>query len=103
MAGIAGQKFEDIEDCCNCRPPSAAGVECALNSQTSLGKLFSAGMSGNFSDLIKYPSLNPQISKDPSFTSAVFNSLLSHKSEDQALLVSPLPVQGGTMLDPCND
>ena len=58
-------------------------------TQNSLGPLFSAGFSGNFGELLRHASLGSQLTKDQSFNSAMFHSLLSQKSDDHAAMVSP--------------
>ena len=73
----------------SCRPLPTLSEEGEqlLGNLPSMGRLFSSGLSGNFSELVKHPSFSSQIAKNPSFSSAVFSSLLSQRSEDQAMLV----------------
>ena len=73
-----------------CRSDGDAGAELFLRSMPSFGNtLLSSGFSGNFSQLVRHPSFSSQLTKDPSFGPAVFQSLMSQKSEDQAMLVHP--------------
>lgn len=83
--------------CCSlpALPGEREGAVAAFPSLPSWGHshlapLLSAGFSGNFGDLLRHPSFSSELTKDPSFNSIMFHSLLSHKSEDQSALVIPL-------------
>ena len=66
--------------------------------QGSLAPIFSAGFSGNFGDLLRHPSFSNQLAKDPSFNSAMFQSLLSQRSEDQGAMVRNVLVTSSTQI-----